>query len=58
MAWEVYQKLGCRWGECNAIYSLVLPGGLNLSKEQTATGKIDYTLPKGKLEDLLFGDNP
>ena len=54
MAREGYQKLGCRWGECNAIYTLVLIGGLDQSKAQAAAEKTGYTLPKGKLEGLLF----
>lgn len=55
MAREGYQKLGCRWGVCNAIYTLILTGGLDPSKGQAAAEKTGYSLPKGELEGLLFG---
>ena len=53
-----YQELGCDWGECNAIFTLVRSGHLTTddgNRQAKATG---YQLPGSDLESLLFGHGP
>ncbi|MCR4290416.1 MAG: hypothetical protein NUV86_09190 [Candidatus Scalindua sp.] len=52
-----YHRMGCRWGECNAILTLVLSGDISLSEGQITANKTEYNFPGNGLESLLFGHN-
>jgi tetratricopeptide (TPR) repeat protein len=57
MAWRGYQKLGCKWGECNAILSLVLCKSLTPKQGEVEANKTGYILPGDMIESIRLGQS-